>query len=182
MILTGQTQNSLSKTIFAWRPGGWVVFVLIATALFTVSSKKSVSAANGLDLDYFKGNWTVVMRNNPAQKFTWSIKEDLNNSWLSGVVEQNGQRISTDFWRINGKKIERFAFTGNSIFVKIESAGWEGNKMIMTGVSSDPSGETKVRETITKSSERVFNAIWEMQGRDGAWTVFADEICTRQVN
>ena len=121
----------------------------------------------------------VSMRNNPTQTFSWKVKEDLNESWLSGVVEQNGKRISTDFWRQNGQKIERFAFTGNSIFVKIESSGWEGDKLIFNGILSDKSGETKVRETITKVSENQFNALWEMESTDGKWIIFVDEICIK---
>jgi hypothetical protein len=130
-------------------------------------------------LDYFKGTWTVTLRNNPTQKFTWTVKEDLDQSWLNGVVEQDGKRISTDFWRQKGNKIERFAFTGNSVFVKIESQGWEADKMILDGTLTNNSGETKIRETITKISENQFNALWEMESTDGKWTVFGDEICTK---
>ncbi|MBX7170033.1 MAG: hypothetical protein K1X72_03675 [Pyrinomonadaceae bacterium] len=138
-----------------------------------------VSSQNPTDIDCFKGNWTVKLRNNPNQSFSWKVSEDLNQSWLHGVVEQNGNKISTDFWRQNGKKIERFAFTGNSVFVKIESEGWEADKLILKGSMSDKSGENKIRETITKVSEREFNALWEMENSEGKWIVFGDEICTK---
>ena len=138
-----------------------------------------VLSQNSTDIDYFKGNWTVKLRNNPIQSFSWKVSEDLNQSWLHGVVEQNGSKISTDFWRQNGKKIERFAFTGNSVFVKIESEGWEADKLILKGSMSDRSGENKIRETITKVSEREFNALWEMENSEGKWIVFGDEICTK---
>lgn len=119
------------------------------------------------------------MRNNPKTPFSWTVKEDLDKSWLGGVVERDGQKISTDFWRQNGKKIERFAFTSNRTFVKIESAGWNGNQMILSGTLSDGASETKVRETITKISDREFNALWERESKDGKWVVFGDEICTK---
>ncbi len=155
-------------------------FLIICFAFgnFYVTAKV-LSSQNPTDIDYFKGNWTVKLRNNPNQSFSWKVSEDLNQSWLHGVVEQNGNKVSTDFWRQNGKKIERFAFTGNSVFVRIESDGWEADKLILKGSMSDRSGENKIRETITKVNEREFNALWEMEHSEGKWIVFGDEICTK---
>lgn len=167
--------KKFNKTIF------WVIaltFIFLPIALFTFT-ETTFSGENSDGLDYFKGNWTVTMRNNPQQSFNWTVKEDLNQSWLNGLVEQNGNKISTDFWRQNGNKIERFAFTGNSTFVKIQSSGWEGNKMILNGIMSDKSGETKIKETITKINDHQFNSLWEMQKVDGKWTIFGDEICKK---
>lgn len=98
---------------------------------------------------------------------------------MVGVVEKNGEKVSTDFWRQSDKKIERFAFTASGAFVKIESSGWESDRLVMTGVMSDKTGETKVRETITRVNDRRFQALWERESSDGKWIVFADEICTR---
>lgn len=156
-----------------------LVPIVALTIFFFFPSSKIFSSQNATDLDYFKGNWTVKMRNNPAQSFSWTVKDGLDGSWLNGIVEQNGNSISTDFWRQSETKIERFAFTGKSVFVRIESQGWEGNKMILSGIMSDKSGETKIRETITKISENQFNALWEMENADGKWTVFGDEICIK---
>lgn len=148
-------------------------FLIIAGNFFTTES----FSAN--DLDYFKGKWKVTLRNNPKISFDWTVKEDLDKSWLNGVVESGGQKISTDFWRQNSKKIERFAFTSNSTFVKIVSDGWNGNQMILSGTLNGGASEVKVRETITKVSERQFNALWERETEDGKWIVFGDEICTK---
>lgn len=148
----------------------------IGTVLFiTPSFSLAVS-----DLDYFKGTWVIKLRNNPDLIFKWTVKTDLKESWLTGVVEQNTARTSMDFWRQTGKKIERFAFTENGVAVKLESPGWEGNKMLMSGIMNDKSEEAKVRETITKVSAREFNALWEMENKEGKWVVFGDEICTKQ--
>lgn len=154
-----------------------IALLLILTAISGFYLTRESSSASGLD--YFKGKWTVTMRNNPKMSFSWTVKEDLNESWLAGVVETGGQRITNDFWRQNNQKIERFAFTTGSTFVRLESAGWNGNQMIFNGILSDASGETKVRETITKTSERQFNALWERE-ENGKWVVFGDEICTKQ--
>ena len=151
--------------------------VLAAGGFFYVT--KSSTTETPSELDYFKGTWTVTMKSNPKQPFRWTVKDDLRGGWVAGVVEQNGERISTDFWRQDGTKIERFAFTGGSLFVRIESTGWEAGRMVLSGVASDKTGETKIRETITKESERRFQALWERQEADGRWTVFADELCTK---
>lgn len=157
-----------------------VIAIVLVTALITAGGfYLTIQSRSAADLDYFKGKWTVTLRNNPKTSFSWTVRDDLNESWLAGVVEREGQKASTDFWRQNGKKIERFAFTSGSTFVKIESSGWEGNRMIMNGTMSDKTGETKVRETITKVSDRQFNALWEREDEGGNWVVFSDEICTK---
>jgi hypothetical protein len=121
------------------------------------------------------------MKSNPERPFRWSVREDLKGGWVAGVVEQkNGERVSADFWREDGKRIERFAFTTGGLFVRIESPGWDSARLIFTGVMSDKTGETKVRETITKLSERQFSALWEMQDDQGRWVVFSDETCEKQ--
>jgi hypothetical protein len=152
--------------------------LLAAGGLFYAT--KSSTTETPSELDYFKGTWTVTMKSNPKQFFRWTVKDDLRGGWVAGVVEQNGERISTDFWRQDGKKIERFAFTGGSLFVRIESTGWEAGRMALSGVASDKTGETKIRETITKESERRFHALWERQEADGRWVVFSDETCEKQ--
>lgn len=160
----------------------------IAVALFTAAgfylTTTALSASSTTDIDYFKGIWTVTLRNNPELSFKWTVREDLGGTWLNGVVEKDGTRISTDFWRENGKKIERFAFTGNSRFIKIEGSGWDaaGHKMVLTGIMNDQESETRIRETITKVNDQKFNALWESQDADGKWTVFGDEICTKGNN
>jgi hypothetical protein len=154
-----------------------VIALLIAGGVFYAT--KSFSSKTSSEIDYFKGNWIVSLRNNPKESFRWAVKDDLSGGWIVGVVEKNGEKVSTDFWRQDGKKIERFAFTAGGAFVKIESSGWESDKLLMTGVMSDKTGETKVRETITRVSERQFHALWEREGPDGKWITFADEICTK---
>ena len=160
--------------------------IALAAALALVAAggliyaTKSSTTRTPTDLDYFKGTWTVTVKGNPGQSFRWTVKDDLRGGWVVGVVEQDGERVSTDFWRQDGRRIERFAFTGGGLFVKIESAGWESGRLVLSGVASDRTGETRIRETITRENERRFNALWERQDADGRWVVFADETCTRQ--
>jgi hypothetical protein len=139
----------------------------------------SLSSAASPDLDYFKGKWVVTMKDNPKQAFDWMVREDLRGGWMVGVVEKNGEKVSTDFWRQSGKRIERFAFTADGLFVKIESAGWESDRLVLTGIMSDRAGETKIRETITRVNDRRFQALWEREGPEGKWTTFADEVCAK---
>lgn len=163
------------------RPVNFIIaFALLACGAFAYAPESSTTAAPSA-LDYFKGTWTVTLKSNPEQPFRWSVREDLKGGWVVGVVEQkNGERVSTDFWREDGKRIERFAFTTGGLFVRIESPGWDSNRLIFTGVMSDRNGETRVRETITKLDARRFRALWEMQDDQGRWVVFSDETCTRQ--
>ncbi len=162
------------------RPRNFIIaFALLAGAACLYATKSSTTpVASGLD--YFKGTWTVTMKSSPAQSFRWTVREDLKGGWLVGAVEQNGEQVSADFWREAGKKIERFAFTGGALFVRVESPGWDSGRLVFNGVMSDKTGETKVRETITKVNDRQFRALWEMQDAQGHWVVFSDETCTKQ--
>lgn len=153
-----------------------IAFVLIA--IFAGVSLLSDSSAAS-DLDYFKGRWTVAMRNDPKTSFLWEVTADLDGSWLSGSVEINGTKITRDHWRQNARGIERYAFTSNGVFVSLRSSGWEGDRLIFRGKLSDQNGEVEVRETITKANAQKFTAVWERLEKDGKWTVFGDEICTR---
>lgn len=151
----------------------------VAASLFLLPSFET--RANSLkDFEYFKGRWTVKIRGNEKASFNWTLKEDLDNSWFAGAVESAGKKVSADFWRVKGEKLERFAFTTNGLFVRVETAGWKSDKLIFEGFADDASGESKVRETITKENNNQFSALWEMQQPDGKWRVFSDEICTRQ--
>ncbi|MDT4895940.1 MAG: hypothetical protein QOH25_1017 [Acidobacteriota bacterium] len=155
--------------------------VLVALAMCgVVYARASFLFGASTDLDYFKGEWVVTMRSNPNLSFRWTVKEDLSGGWLSGVVERNGQKVSTDFWRRSGNRIERFAFTTDGAFVRLDGAGWEGNQLALKGVTSGREGETKIRETITRVNDRQFQALWEKENTDGKWIVFADEICVRR--
>lgn len=153
------------------------IALLVAGGVFYAT--KSFSSKTSSEMDYFKGNWTITLRNNPKESFRWTVKDDLSGGWMVGVVEKNGEKVSTDFWRQDGRKVERFAFTAGGAFVKIESSGWESDKLVMIGIMSDKTGETKVRETITRVSERQFQALWEKEISNGKWLTFADEICTK---
>jgi len=122
------------------------------------------------------------MESHSAQRseslFDWTVREDLDKSWLGGEVVRDRQFITKDLWRQTGRKIERFALTSNSTLVRLESAGWNGNQLIFNGTLNDGTTETKVRETITKENDRKFNALWERE-ENGKWIVFGDEICTK---
>ena len=157
----------------------------IALTLLTAGgifyATKSFSSGTPSGIGYFKGNWIVTLKNNPKESFKWMVKDDLSGSWMVGVVEKDGEKVSTDFWRQGSKKIERFAFTASGTFAKLESPGWESDRLILTGVASEKTGETKIRETITRVNDRRFHALWEKESSDGKWIVFADEICIKSV-
>lgn len=165
------------------RDGRISIAFIIALAFLAAGgffyTTKTFSSPPSTGIDYFKGKWVVTIKSNPQQAFSWTVKEDIGGGWMVGVVEKNGAKVSTDFWRQDGKKIERFAFTADGLFVRIESAGWEPNRLILVGTASDKTGETKIRETITRINDNQFTALWEREGPNGKWSVFSDEICTK---
>jgi hypothetical protein len=79
------------------------LLTLFTSVVFTSFAQTSAA-------DYFKGNWTVTITTGLKGTFSWTLKEDLGGSWLSGSVEQNGKRISQDFWRESGGKLAHRVF------------------------------------------------------------------------
>ncbi len=137
----------------------------------------AASAQTGIN--YFKGTWAVEIANKPGGTLKWTVKEDLSDGWLSGVMEKDGRRVSADLWRMHGKLIERYSFTSDGLYIKMVSSGWRANRLKFNGIASGPSGDFRLRETITRKSERQFHALWEKQEADGRWTVYSDETRTK---
>jgi hypothetical protein len=130
------------------------------------------------EVEFFKGAWECRLKDS-NKIFNWTVTEGLKNSWLVGVVQAGQEKISNDYWRSINGKIERFTFTGKGLFIKIDSSGWESGKLVFSGSANQLTEEYKVRETITKNSDREFYAVWEKMGKDQRWSTYSDEICTK---
>lgn len=126
------------------------------------------------DIDYFVGTWTLE-KEGANGGITWTVKEDLNKTWVTGVAEKNGERISTDYWRLNGKVIERHVFTNDGVFIKFVSSGWQKGVMKFNGIATAATGDFRMRETITKKGDRRFQSVRDKQEADGKWTLYSDE-------
>jgi hypothetical protein len=68
-------------------------------------------------------------------------------------------KVSGDFWQIVNGKIERVATTNGGISVNVKSSGWESNKLVLSGSFSRPNESFPARQTITRKSDREFQAI-----------------------
>jgi hypothetical protein len=151
--------------------------VRLATGVSVIILASSAAFAAPPELSYFVGTWTVTAKDGDA--FTWTVRDEMKGEWLTGVMEKDGEDISSDHWRMAGKNIERYVFTSEGLFIKMTSAGWKAGKMAFTGIASGKTGEFRIRETIFKEGDRRFHAIWEKQTPDGMWSVMSDEICTK---
>jgi hypothetical protein len=155
-------------------------FVILASlTLLKIPQTSDARSNSNLSLvEFFKGTWECKLKGS-NKVFRWSVIEGLKNSWLVGVVQAGEEKVSNDFWRPVNGKIERFAFTGNGLFIKIDSTGWESNKLVFSGSAKQSTEEYKVRETIIKTSDREFHALWERMGKDQSWSTSSDEKCTK---
>lgn len=158
---------------------GAVLYLAAAAVIAVFSSSPVMPAIVPPDLAYFQGTWTLTIKSDAASSYTWTVTEDLKGGWLTGVVEKTGERISIDHWRVNAGVIERYAFTNDGLFIKLVSSGWKGNKMILNGIAYGKTSDYRIRETITKDSDRKFRAVWEKQGEDGKWTTISEELCVK---
>jgi hypothetical protein len=133
--------------------------------------------SNSSELEFFKGNWECKLQTSPSNTFQWLVREE--NSWLNGSVQRGQNKVSTDFWRITNGKIERFAFASDGLLVKVESNGWESNKLVFLGSFNKQNEVSQVRETITRKTDKEFRAIWEKMERSRHWVTITDERCTK---
>jgi hypothetical protein len=153
---------------------GWAAGILVLVLWLNVPAMLVPA-----DLSYFIGIWTITVKDGPKGNITWVVKEDLGGEWISGAVEKDGDRTSTDHWRMNSRGIERHVFTSDGTYIKLNGSTWKTGKMIFTGVAYGKQGEYRMRETIFRESDTRFRALWEKQGADGAWTVVSDESCSK---
>jgi hypothetical protein len=158
-----------------------IVFSLLLFIPQISQASGSVSLRSSLadDITYFVGVWKIAIKSEPSVAYKWTVTTDKDGAWLEGTVEKDGVKTSTDFWRQNGKIIERYTFTGDGLFVRVASAGWKAGTISFNGIASGKTGDFRVRETITREGEAKFHAVWEKQGEDGKWVVFSDESCTK---
>ena len=145
----------------------------------TTQANEAPAKSNFREVEFFKGTWECSIQTSPNDKFRWSVTEGLNDAWLVGFVQVGKNKVSNDFWRLVENRIERFAFTGDSTFVRVASNGWEANQLKFAGSANQKTGEFQVRQTITRNSDREFRALWERMGKDQQWTPFSDERCIK---
>lgn len=158
---------------------GWIVSLTFAAMIAYALAPRLFSSAAPADLAYFQGKWNMTVKAEPDTAYTWTVSGDLKDEWVTGVVEKGGERVSTDFWRVNAGVIERYTFTSDGLFIKLVSSGWKSGKMTLNGIANGKAVDFRVRETITKESDKRFRAVWEKQGEDGKWAVFSEEICVK---
>jgi hypothetical protein len=164
-----ENSQTLHRASFMGRVAGIIVLAICLNA---------AAAPVPPELAYFIGNWTITLKD--GQKgYTWSVKEDLRGEWITGIVEKDGERTSTDHWRINSRGIERHVFNSDGTYIKLNGSTWKIGKMSFTGVAYGKQGEYRMRETIFRESDTRFRALWEKQGTDGTWTTVSDESCSK---
>jgi hypothetical protein len=154
------------------------IFFTSYTLFKIIQASDARSIASFSEIEFFKGTWECKLKGS-NKVFSWTVTEGLKNSWLVGAVQAGQEKVSNDYWRSMNGKIERFAFIGKGLFIKIDSSGWESGKLVFSGSANQPTEEYKVRETITKNSDREFHAIWEKMGKDQRWSTSSDEICAK---
>jgi len=156
-------------------------FLLVLIIIQPLPSSGSLVARSGLpeEITYFVGVWKVTVKGDPNSTYKWTVAPDKNGEWLEGAMEKDGVKTSTDFWRKTDTIIERFVFTTDGTLLRVTATGWKTSTLVMTGIASGKTGNSRVRETITREGEKKFHAVWERQTEDGKWTVFSDESCER---
>lgn len=169
------TSIGRARTIAVVLPVVLIISVMIAYAFLPTLFPSAAPP----DLAYFQGKWTLTVKAEPDATYTWTVSDGLKGAWLNGVVEKGDESISRDLWRANAGVIERYVFTSDGSFIKLVSSGWKTGKMILNGISYGKAADSRVRETITRESDRQFRAVWEKQGDDGKWVVFSDETCSK---
>lgn len=165
------------------KPPKTVIFAALAVVTLVAGAysllPRFFSSAAPADLAYFQGKWSVTLKGDTGPGYTWTVVDDLKGEWLTGVVEKGNERVSTDHWRINAGLVERYVFTSEGVSVKLVSSGWKAGKMIFNGIANGKAADFRMRTTITKETESRFKSVWEKQGDDGKWGIYAEETLSK---
>jgi hypothetical protein len=136
------------------------------------------------DLRYFAGNWSAVMedpRNGSRATLAYRVEPVLSGMWLEGNGHSAELNVTVrDLWGrdpVSGE-IVRTIFDSQGIHGVVRSAGWSGDVLVLEGDARTPQGVIAVRETITRTSDSAFRAVWEMREGD-AWVTYSIEQLTR---
>jgi hypothetical protein len=172
-----QANNSVNIKRILLASSLWSLSVFGFFKVIEVSNARPISKLS--EVEFFKGTWKCQLKKS-ATAFSWSVTNGLGGTWLTGFVQVGQDKVTNDYWRINNGKIERYAFTTDALVVKVESNGWQGNKLTFAGTFNKPGEELQTRETITKVSDREFLAVWEKMDKSQRWSILSEESCVKQ--
>ena len=137
------------------------------------------------DLQYFVGTWLVTARDpgtNKVMTIDYRVEPSAGGRWLTGTADSPDLSVrARDSWGIDPASggILRFVFDSSGAYGIVRSRGWEGDRLVLEGEAQSQAGATKVRETITRTGNDQFQAVWEAW-QEGRWQAYSIEQVRRQ--
>jgi hypothetical protein len=137
------------------------------------------------ELDYFVGHWHAEATN-PASGETFTldyrVAPALQGRWYIGTG--SAPALGLDIHDLWGKdpvtgEIVRAIFDSAQTMGTVRSPGWSGDVLVLEGDAAATGGTVRVRETITRTSEDEFHAVWEAKTGD-TWSAYSIETLRRQ--
>jgi len=126
---------------------------------------------------WFSGTWNCQGEAKPGAMGpggkvadTLHFKMELGGSWLQVHVviaggPMKGKEVVDGFSTWDGTQHVRYDFhVGGKVF-RLNSAGWEGDKLVFSGetITGD---KTSMRHTITRKGENEFDSLFEIDGAE----------------
>jgi predicted small secreted protein len=179
--------------------GGWRIsqhFALSAGQTPTVNASPSAAPARPDPLAverWFVGTWICEgeQHASPASaavhftdKFTFEMA--LDGSWLTYQIEQTngplqGKRtlIGWGTWDAHAKVHVRRDMNIGGSWVDVTAPGWEGDKMVYTGLMTANDEKLPIQQTFTKKGDAAYDSALVVTGGDGKPMEREEESCRK---
>ena len=116
------------------------------------------------ELEFFVRDWSCITSSagqSDKRFYLWKITSELNGFWLLGRGETlSGEHLQQDTFGFNTilNKFGRTILGNDSTFANFLSNGWEDNRMVWVGTSSDLSAAKtgKHKLVMTRISDNAF--------------------------
>lgn len=135
-------------------------------------------------LAFFAGTWEL-RGEDPASgtrfEMRYVVRPVLGGTWLEGRGAAAALGVEVrDVWGRDAAtgEIVRTIHQSNGAYGTVRARGWDGDTLVLEGEVHLPGGVVPVRETIRRTGDDRFEAVWEAR-KDGAWVTYSIERLTR---
>jgi hypothetical protein len=164
-----------------------------ASGATAAASSMPKPAAELDQLKLFEGTWRCEGKLpagpfGPEQSYksTFKVKKDVDNFWYALDYEQKKSKQHPMVMKARGfigydpagKKFVATGVDNSGGWVTETSAGWEGDKMVLTGEASLMGQKTPFRESFTKKSDKEM--VWQAEAKLGKdFVVLGADVCKK---
>jgi len=166
------------------------LFICLAVALGSAASSAAsqTRSVSDTDLAYFIGEWEGTVHfpqdsvvNHAPPRFVWTVSIILDDHWLEGTVDIEGERFTKEFLGVDPATGEllRFVVVADGSTLRFRSHGWDQDTLIWLGSMNQDGVAFELREDIQRKGDDAFDAVF-FRRVDGEWQRMQSEMLKRK--